>query len=189
MFHRAGPDISGIQATIVPTARVLDAARRAGIPVVYLTMAFEPDLSDIGPEGTPSCDRHLFFGVGQSIAAPDGTKSRVLIRDTWNTEIMSELRPALDEAVVYKHRFSGFFETELDTVIRSLGATDLIFTGCTTSVCVESSFATPCSATTDAFFSRTAPPSPLETAWRGPTMTPRSSSSRPSLGGCPTPPT
>ena len=39
---------------------------------------------------------------------------------------------------MYKHRFSGFFETELDAVLRSLGATNLIFTGCTTSICVES---------------------------------------------------
>ena len=138
MFHRAGLDISGIQAAIVPTARVLEAARRARIPVVYLKMAFSADLSDIGPEGAPNRDRHLFVGVGQSTEAPDGTKSRVLIRDTWNTEIVSELRPALDDTVVYKHRFSGFFETELDTLLRSLGATDLIFTGCTTSVCVES---------------------------------------------------
>ena len=76
--------------------------------------------------------------IRRAINAPDGTKSRVLIRDTWNTEIVSELRPGPDEEVVYKHRFSGFFETELDTLLRSLGATDLIFTGCTTSVCVES---------------------------------------------------
>lgn len=138
MFHRAGLDISGIQAAIVPTARVLEAARRAGIPVVYLAMVFRPDLSDIGAEGAPNRDRHLFFGAGQEVEAPDGTKGRVLIRDTWNTEIVAELRPAPEDAVVYKHRFSGFFETELDTLLRSLGATDLIFTGCTTSVCVES---------------------------------------------------
>lgn len=138
MFHRGGLDISGIQAAIVPTARVLEAARRAHIPVVYLKMAFRSDLSDIGPEGAPNRERHLFFGVGQSIDAPDGTKSRILVRDTWNTEIVPELRPAPDDTVVYQHRFSGFFETELETVLRSLGATDLIFTGCTTSVCVES---------------------------------------------------
>ncbi|HVE45517.1 MAG TPA: cysteine hydrolase [Acidimicrobiales bacterium] len=138
MFHRAGLDISGIQAAIAPTARVLEAARRAGIPVVYLSMAFRADLSDIGAEGAPNCDRHLFFGAGQSTDAPDGTKSRFLIRDTWNTQIVSELTPAPEDKVVYKHRFSGFFETELDTLLRSLGATDLIFTGCTTSVCVES---------------------------------------------------
>lgn len=138
MFHRAGLDISGIQAAIAPTARVLGAARRAGIPVVYLTMGFRPDLSDMGPEGAPNRDRHLFFGVGQSVDAPDGTKSRILIRDTWNTEIVVELRPAPEDTVVYKHRFSGFFETDLGARLRRLGATDLIFTGCTTSVCVES---------------------------------------------------
>ena len=138
MFHRAGLDISGIQAAIAPTGRVLDAARRAGIPVVYLTMAFRPDLSDIGQEGAPNRDRHLFFGAGQEVDAPDGTKSRILIRDTWNTDIVAELRPAPEDTVVYKHRFSGFFETELDALLGSLGATDLIFTGCTTSVCVES---------------------------------------------------
>lgn len=138
MFHRAGLDISGIQAAIAPTARVLEGARRAGIPVVYLSMAFSADLSDIGPVGAPNRDRHLFFGVGQSTHAPDGTESRVLIRDTWNTEVVPGLTPEHDDAVVYKHRFSGFFETELDNLLRSLGATDLIFTGCTTSVCVES---------------------------------------------------
>lgn len=138
MFHRAGLDISRIQAAIAPTAAVLEAARRAAIPVVYLKMAFRADLSDLGSEGSPNRDRHLFFGVGQSTDAPDGTTSRVLIRDTWNTEIVSELTPSPGDTVLYKHRFSGFFETELDDVLRGLGVTQLIFTGCTTSVCVES---------------------------------------------------
>jgi ureidoacrylate peracid hydrolase len=39
---------------------------------------------------------------------------------------------------VSKHRYSGFFETKLDDVLRELGATHLLVTGCTTSVCVES---------------------------------------------------
>jgi ureidoacrylate peracid hydrolase len=37
-----------------------------------------------------------------------------------------------------RHRFSGFYETDLDAVLRGRGLTDLIVTGCTTSVCVES---------------------------------------------------
>ncbi len=37
-----------------------------------------------------------------------------------------------------KHRYSGFFETELDEVLRAHAITSLVFTGCTTSVCVES---------------------------------------------------
>jgi ureidoacrylate peracid hydrolase len=39
---------------------------------------------------------------------------------------------------VYKTRFSGFYQTELDDLLRAAGITHLIVTGCTTSVCVES---------------------------------------------------
>jgi ureidoacrylate peracid hydrolase len=39
---------------------------------------------------------------------------------------------------VSNHRYSGFFETELDDVLRGLGVRHLLVTGCTTSICVES---------------------------------------------------
>src|ERR1051325_10570574 len=72
------------------------------------------------------------------MSAPDGTEGRFLIRDTWNTDIIAELKPKTEDTIVYKHRFSGFFETELDEVLKSLGKKYLVITGCTTSVCVES---------------------------------------------------
>src|SRR5439155_17983027 len=43
-----------------------------------------------------------------------------------------------EDIVLYKHRFSGFYETELHETLQTLGVTYLIFTGCTTSVCLES---------------------------------------------------
>ena len=43
MFDRAGIDLSSIRRAIDPTARVLDTARNAGLPVIYLKMAFAPD--------------------------------------------------------------------------------------------------------------------------------------------------
>jgi ureidoacrylate peracid hydrolase len=49
MFDRAGIDLSMIQRADSPTASVLAAARKAGVPIVYLKMAFRPDLSDLGP--------------------------------------------------------------------------------------------------------------------------------------------
>jgi ureidoacrylate peracid hydrolase len=49
---------------------------------VYLKMGFRPDLSDLGPADAPNRTRHLRFGVGETIRAPDGTESRILIRDT-----------------------------------------------------------------------------------------------------------
>jgi ureidoacrylate peracid hydrolase len=70
--------------------------------------------------------------------APDGTESRILIRDTWNTDIVPELKPQVEDVVIYKHRFSGFYQTELDAKLKQLGVKYLIITGCTTSVCVES---------------------------------------------------
>jgi nicotinamidase-related amidase len=138
MFDRAGLDISMIQATVRPTSKVLVAARHAGIPIVYLKMGFRPDLADLGTSDSPNRTRHLHFGVGQKMSAPDGTEGRMLIRDTWNTDIVRELKPESCDIILYKNRFSGFFETGLGEVLKRLGTKYLIVTGCTTSVCVES---------------------------------------------------
>jgi ureidoacrylate peracid hydrolase len=138
MFHRAGIDISMIRAAIAPTARALSAARTAGIRVVYLKMAFRPDMSDAGPPDSPNCARHLRLEAGKAVRAPNGQESRILIRDTWNTDIVQELAPKTDDVVLYKHRFSGFFETGLDTILKRSGVKYLVVTGCTTSICVES---------------------------------------------------
>jgi ureidoacrylate peracid hydrolase len=117
MFDRAGTDLSMIQRAVDPTARVLTAARQAGIPVVYLKMAFRPDLSDAGPPDSPNWIKHLPLAAGQDVQAPDGTASRILIRDTWNTEILPDLAPQAGDHILYKHRFSGFYDTELDAVL------------------------------------------------------------------------
>lgn len=138
MFHRAGIDISMIQRAVEPTRKTLVAAREIGIPVIYLKMGFKRDLSDAGPVDSPNYSRHQLLGVGSVVLAPDGRESQVLVRDTWNTDIISELTPEPTDIVLYKHRFSGFFETELDAVLKRLGAKHLIVTGCTTSICVES---------------------------------------------------
>ena len=51
---------------------------------------------------------------------------------------MPELAPEPGDIVLYKQRYSGFYETDLDDVLRRRSVKSLIFTGCTTSVCVES---------------------------------------------------
>jgi ureidoacrylate peracid hydrolase len=137
MFDRTGIDISGIQKVIGPTAKVLASARRAGVKIIYLKMGFRPDLSDLGSPDSPNRVRNLRIGVGQTVHAPDGREGRILIRDTWNTDIVPELKPQADDVVIYKHRFSGFYQTDLDARLKQLGIKHLIITGCTTSVCVE----------------------------------------------------
>jgi ureidoacrylate peracid hydrolase len=138
MFHRAGINISAIQDAVGPTREVLSAARSTGIKIIYLKMGFLPDLSDIGDSDSPSRERHLRIGAGQPCITSDGRQGRFLIRDTWNTDVIDDLRPQPEDVVVYKCRFSGFYQTELDDILRRLGIRNLIFTGCTTSVCVDS---------------------------------------------------
>ena len=138
MFDRAGIDISGIRAVVPNVRSVLTAARKASLPIIYLKMAFKPDLSDAGPPTGPNLLKHAPMHVGKTVTAPDGMPSRILIRDTWGTEIIPELRPEAGDDAIYKSRFSGFYRTELDDVLKRRGIETLIVTGCTTSVCVDS---------------------------------------------------
>jgi len=57
---------------------------------------------------------------------------------TWDIDIVNELRPAPGDRVLYENRDTGFYRTELETVLRERGVTTLIVVGATTSVCVDS---------------------------------------------------
>jgi len=93
----------------------------------------------LGSEGSPNRERHLqIMHVGDTITAPNGTKSRILIRDNWGTEIVPTLKPIDGDVVLYKTRFSGFYKTELDSILKQNKIKNLIITGCTTTICVES---------------------------------------------------
>ena len=138
MFDRAGVDVRGIRAIVPPIAALLDAARAAGILVVYLKMGFRPDLTDTGAPNSPTWVKHLPFEAGLEVTAPDGSPSRILVRDTWNTDVVDDLAPRDGDVVLYKNRYSGFYRTELDEQLRARGVETLIVVGATTSVCVES---------------------------------------------------
>ncbi len=137
MFDCAGIDITTIRRAIQPISRVVAAARRAHVLVIYLKMEHQPGLSDAGAADSPHRIKHGPF-LEVKTTAPDGTTGRNLIRGTWNTEIIGELAPSEGDVVVSKHRYSGFYQTGLDETLKSRGIKYLIVTGCTTSVCVES---------------------------------------------------
>jgi ureidoacrylate peracid hydrolase len=131
-----GMDVSIIRSIVPQIRAVLAAARKVELKIIYLKMAYKPDLSDLGPEGSPN--RSANRQAGQSVKAPNGMESRILIRGTWNTDIIDELKPEPHDIALYKTRYSGFYQTDLDSTLKDLGARFLIVTGCTTSVCVES---------------------------------------------------
>lgn len=138
MFDLAGIDISSIQRIVAPISAVLDTARAAGLPVIYTRQEHNADLTDAGNDNAPHRIKHRRMQVGLAVKAPDGSDSRVLVRDTWNTAVVDELTPKNGDAVVSKHRYSAFFETQLDSLLRAKRIETLVFVGATTSICVES---------------------------------------------------
>ncbi len=136
LMDRQRVDPAIIQRVVEPIATVLAHARKAGVKIVYLKMGFKPDLSDIGQPW--SVNRINNRDVGAPATGPNGEQGRLLIRDTWNTEIIPELKPDPADAVLFKNRFNGFHETALDATLKRTGIQSLVVVGCTTSVCVES---------------------------------------------------
>jgi ureidoacrylate peracid hydrolase len=138
MFDRAGVDLSVIEQAVAPIVRIIEGARSAGLPVVYVRTAHRSDLSDIGREGSRYWQMCQRLKVGSGMVAPTGEPSRLLVDGTWNTEMLPELTPLSNDIVVTKTRFSGFHATDLDEKLRELNVVSLIVVGCTTSICVES---------------------------------------------------
>ncbi|MGW4094913.1 cysteine hydrolase family protein [Nocardia sp. NPDC004750] len=134
----AGFDTSVIRRAVQPIARVIETARMQGIPVIYMKHGYRSDLSDMGPGYSKNWLTHVAVKVGERVATPDRRDGQVRVADTWNTEILVELAPKPGDIVLSKTRFSAFYGTELDATLTRLGVKDLIITGCTTSVCVES---------------------------------------------------
>lgn len=65
-------------------------------------------------------------------------KLGAFIRDTWDFEIVDELKPAANEIVINKTRNSAFWGTKLDQLLRDRGINHVILAGVGSNVCVES---------------------------------------------------
>jgi ureidoacrylate peracid hydrolase len=135
MFDLAGFDISGAGNAIAVNRRLLDACRQAGIEVVYLRMAFDPDLGDAGDATSPAYHKELAL---QLMRARPELRGKLLIEGSWDAEIVPQLAPQPGDHVVRKSRYDGFTGTRLDALLRSRNIRYLLFTGIATNVCVES---------------------------------------------------
>jgi nicotinamidase-related amidase len=69
---------------------------------------------------------------------PEIRNKETLVAGTKGAEIIEELKPLSKEKIICKHRYSAFYNTDLEIYLRGLGVTDLIITGIMTGICCES---------------------------------------------------
>lgn len=128
----AGFDVSDSPPVIARAARVLQAARRAGLFVVHAQNGWSDSLAEAGPPTSPMW--HKSNPLKYMRANPD---AQLLIHGTWDHAIVDELKPLPHEPVVHKPRYSAFAGTNLEMLLRAHGITTLVFVGVNTNVCVE----------------------------------------------------
>ena len=131
----AGFDISGATRVIESTKGVLEVARRAGVQVIYFQNGWDADYVEAGGPGSPNF--HKSNALKTMRARPE-LQGSLLARGTWDYELVDELKPQPGDIVLHKTRYSGFFNSQLDSVLRSRGIRNLVFVGIATNVCVES---------------------------------------------------
>ena len=110
------------RAMVPRLAEALRLCRDAGVRVIYTAHVHRRD----------GCDMGLFDDLHPPIAARAG-----LVDGTPGVEIYPDLTPALGEHVIKKHRYSGFFGTDLDIILREWGVDTVIVSGTTTENCCQ----------------------------------------------------
>jgi ureidoacrylate peracid hydrolase len=131
----AGHDVSGTQRIIAPCQKLIHLLREKRVKIIYFQMGYSPDLSDKGAPDSPST---LKSRVLNFINQHPEVKDKVYIYGTWGAEIIDELKPRAEDITIKKQRYDGFFGTNLDLTLRTLGIKYLFFIGTATNICVES---------------------------------------------------
>ena len=135
MFDLAGHDISGAAPVVELHKRLLPSVRAAGVQVIYLQMAFKPDLSDAGGPDSPAWHKELALRMMRERPELAG---KLLIDGSWDAQIVDGMEPQDDDIVIRKSRYNGFTGTDLDAILKGRGIRHLLFTGIATNICVES---------------------------------------------------
>lgn len=121
---RIGMPVTNLIKAVEPCRQLIETARLAGVPVIYTRYICKPDYSDAGL---------LFHEL-----MPELMDVAALAAGTSDVEIVATLQPEHGDYVIDKNRPSAFFAARLESVLKELGAEQLVVCGVTTNCCVES---------------------------------------------------
>ena len=118
MCEAGSADTCSADDALQGIVRLVQAARAAGHHVIFTQEVHRPQLVDFGRE-------------------LDGDEPVHCLEGAPGTELVGELRPAAAEWTISKRRYSAFFATDLDLLLRGLGVRTIVVCGYLTDVCVH----------------------------------------------------
>jgi nicotinamidase-related amidase len=129
-----GVDVSVLAGAVALSDSLATAARAAGVPVIWLNWGNRPDQANLPPGVAHVYDPDgSGAGIGSVLPA---SGAAVLTKDSWGAALVAPLRARDGDIGVDKYRMSGFWDTELDSVLRNLRADTLLFAGVNSDQCV-----------------------------------------------------
>ena len=131
----AGFDIAGAAAVIEKIALLVETARAAGVTVVFFQNGWDADYVEAGGPGSPNWWKSNALKTMRERPELQGT---LLAKGTWDHALVDRLAPRAGDIVIAKPRYSAFYNTALDSLLRARGIKTLAFCGIATNVCVES---------------------------------------------------
>ena len=134
-LDKAGFDVSGAAACIEQVATAIKAAREAGMTIVFFQNGWDPAYQEAGGPGSPNWHKSNALKTMRARPELAGT---LLAKGGWDYALVDALQPQPGDIVVPKSRYSAFFNTALDSILRARNIRTLVFTGVATNVCVES---------------------------------------------------
>ena len=121
---RGGHCIRFAQSTVPACAHALDLARAKGIPVFFVKRVYRADGSDV------ELTRYAAWKAGGHACTPASTGFN-------SAQAPEVLRPQPGDYTIIKPRWSAFFQTELDLILRRLDVRTVILAGTTTPNCIR----------------------------------------------------
>ncbi len=118
-----GLDITYMKETVTPVTRLVQACHDTGIPIIFTRYVLRPDYTDAGL---------------REERRPGACASGSLVAGTWDADLDSRMDVRDTDYILDKNRYSSFYNTNLEVILRGLQTDTLIVCGVTTEICVDS---------------------------------------------------
>jgi nicotinamidase-related amidase len=135
-FAQKGVNLRATRKPIPMLKKLLPCWREAGGQVVWLNWGIRADRMNLSPT-IHFKGKRTAAGIGYAERSPID-RGLSVVTGEWGAQVIDELKVEPSDLSVDKHRLSGFWDNELDSILRMRGITTLLFVGINTDRCVFS---------------------------------------------------